>query len=283
MFSKVPDKLKNFATKTATAAQDLKAKLSFDTFPQEINERTINSNKDNMTNIASMLTWVIKMVKNLIEKVDQQWDIITVHTEALANPKEALDVKDEEINMLKTAIEQVSLEADETRQRGMKGNLLISSPNRGANNKTLVDYEIITNGVNTRKESHTSIVKKLIKLKTDVEVQDREIIACHPMGKQESNTFLLRLVDRSPGSSWDQIVQGMKKGGNFKHEVNVFINFQLTKRRIALASKARTAKSAGKISKVFVDHNGKIRVKKEGADEKYVEVKTEADLNNFIK
>lgn len=278
VFSQVPVKLKNFATKTASTALKLKAKFSFETFEANINKRTVNSSKDILVNMASMMNWLVNMIKHILEKIDQQGDIITVHTEVLANPSDALDAKDEEIDCLKKELDRLDLEVDETRQRGMKGNLIISSPNRG-NIPSLVDYKTLTIEGRRERESHTSLVKRLIKKKTGVDVKDREIAACHPM--KGKNTFIISLADRSPGSSWELIVAGMKKGGNFKHEVNVFINIQLTDRRVDLASKARTARSDGKISKVFIDQNGKVKVKKEGADEKYQEVKTEADLYNF--
>ena len=102
------------------------------------------------------------------------------------------------------------------------------------------------------------------------------------MGKKENNTFVIRLNNRCPGSSWEKITEGMKKDGCFVHDVNVFINIMLTKRRASLAKKARDAKFHRKISKLFIDQNGRIKVKKEG-DKDYSKVKTETELKEFIK
>ena len=279
VFDKVPAKLRDFASKTADAILDVKAKLSFDNIPPP--KTRSNGLADNEEeNVTSIVTWLVSMLKHVLEKIDQQGDIITVHTEALANPKEALDDKDEEIAVLRKEIEETKLEADETRQRGMKGNLIISSPHR-TNKPTRAVYGTVGDGVSRKKESHTDVVKRLIKEKTGIEVKDSEISACHPMGKKENNTFIIRLNNRSPGSSWEKIIEGMKKDGCFVKEVNVFINFMLTKRRADLAKKARTAKIDHKISKLFIDQNGRIKVKKEG-DKDYFEVKTEENLYNYI-
>ena len=55
-----------------------------------------------------------------------------MHTEVLAKPKEALLVaKEEEIEKLQNEIQELTKEVDETRQRGIKGNLIVSSPENG--------------------------------------------------------------------------------------------------------------------------------------------------------
>ena len=57
----------------------------------------------------------------------------------------------------------------------------------------------------------------------------------------------------------------------------------LTKRRTALAKKVRAAKTGHKISKYFIDQNGRIKVKKTGdAEKSYHEVKSEDELNSLL-
>ena len=75
----------------------------------------------------------------------------------------------------------------------------------------------------------------------------------------------------------------MRTGDNFVKDVNVFINYMLTKERSELAKKVRAAKTAKKINKYFIDQNGRIKVKKTGdAEKNYHEVKSEDDLNHLI-
>ena len=134
-----------------------------------------------------------------------------------------------------------------------------------------------------RRESQIDVIKRLIKTKTNITVEDHEIVACHPIGKNENTTFVIRLGNRSPGSSWHKITEGMKTGDGFNREVNVFINYMLTSRRQTLAKKVRDAKKEKKISKYAIDQNGRIRIKKLGdTDKKYYEVKSENDLNALI-
>ena len=130
VFAQVPQKLKTFATKTADAILDVKAKLSFDNIKAPVNTRTQGLTENESENIGFAVNWIVSMFKHVLEKIDQQGDIITVHTEALADPKSALDAKDAEIDNLKKELHKVKTEVDETRQRGIKGNLIISSPNR---------------------------------------------------------------------------------------------------------------------------------------------------------
>ena len=65
-------------------------------------------------------------------------------------------------------------------------------------------------------------------------------------------------------------------------EVNVFLNYQLTPTRSALAKEVRTAKQAKKIEKYSVDNNGRIKVKpKTGVDRSFQEVKNKDDLDRL--
>ena len=56
----------------------------------------------------------------------------------------------------------------------------------------------------------------------------------------------------------------MMKASNMERTVPVYINFQLTERRAALAKSVRQAKSDSKVAGYSVDQNGKIKIKKNG-------------------
>ena len=84
-----------------------------------------------------------------------------------------------------------------------------------------------------REESDTEMVVRLVKIKTGQEIPLQDIVACHPIGKnKDSHTYILSVANRKPGSAWDVITTGMRKG--FTNTDNICINFQLTHRRIAL-------------------------------------------------
>ena len=52
------------------------------------------------------------------------------------------------------------------------------------------------------------------------------------------------------------------KASNMERTVPVYINFQLTEKRAALAKSVRQAKSDSKVAGYSVDQNGKIKIKK---------------------
>ena len=81
---------------------------------------------------------------------------------------------------------------------------------------------------------------RLIFLKTGVTVPLTDIVACHVLSKQGSDsTYIIRFGNRRPGSAWDIIASGMLTGRNKEYKdnfraANVFLNFQLTKKRAEL-------------------------------------------------
>ena len=175
VFSEVPTALKAFATKVTDKMSQLKARLHF-----EFMDDTVNFNlrskgldaKDNSRNMITITQWIVSALRHIIDTVEQQGDIITVHTEAFAHPREALLVaKDEEIKDLQNEIRELTKEVDETRQRGIKGNLIISSPENG-NGGTLANH--IT--VDGTRESDTDMVIRLIKQKTGVAVNKNDVV-----------------------------------------------------------------------------------------------------------
>ena len=97
------------------------------------------------------------------------------------------------------------------------------------------------------------------KLKTGQQIPLQDISACHPIGRKESNSFILCVANRKPGSAWDIITTGMRKGFEGNH--NIFISYQLTDRRIALSKEVKLAKKDKLIKKFSIDANGKIWIK----------------------
>ena len=170
---------------------------------------------------------------------------------------------EKDINKKYSAIEK---EYDEVRQRSLKGNLIVSSPARtttgGHTIPSLAKHEMFWDRFgNWRCETDMEMIQRLIELKTGVWVSDRDIIACHPLGRRERNSFIISINNRSPLSSWDMITRGMMSAENNFSKDNIFLNFQLTKRRGDLAKEVRKAKKDGVIKSYEIDMNGRIFVR----------------------
>ena len=131
------------------------------------------------------------------------------------------------------------------------------------------------------KEADIDMVLRLVEEKTLVAIPKEDVIACYPMGKREKNTFIITGNNRKPGSAWERLTAAMMKSSTMTKECNVFVNFQLTKERGALAKVVRSAKTAGRISNYIIDQNGKIEIKKGDAKE-YIPVTSEEHMNGML-
>ena len=179
----------------------------------------------------------------------------------------------------------IDKEYDEVRQRCLKGNLIVSSPVRttsgGHNIPSLAKHEMFWDRFgNWRCETDMEMIQRLIELKTGVWVNERDVTACHPLGRREKNTFIISISNRSPLSSWDMITRGMMSGENNFSKDNIFINFQLTKRRGEIAQEVRKAKKDGLVKSYEIDMNGRIFVKYAGTNNKTYEIFNKNDIQN---
>ena len=240
VFANVPAKLKDFAARTMNVLEAT-AKVSIASLKginlKDIKKRTFTGNPLNLdkvevnNSIPAALNWVVKILKNVLEKLDEQGDIIRVHTEVLANPEAAMDVSKKEVEALKKDNETLRAEIDETRQRGIKGNIIVSCPVR--NGETLAKHRSEkVNGI-VKKETDTELVIRLIREKTKVSIPMEDVVACHPLGHRDKHNFIIRISNRKPGSAWDGVVAAMMKASNMDKTVNAFLNFQLTEKRAA--------------------------------------------------
>ena len=173
VFENVRGKLKEVAAKTVNVVE-AKAKVSIDslkniTFTRRDNPLDLDeANPDK--NISLVINWIVQLLKSVLEKLDEHGDLIRVHTEALADPKVALDVaKSDEIDTLKDVNEKLRVDLDETRQRGMKGNILVSSPSKPGKETSLKHKVDLVDGIQVT-ESDTDMVLRLIFEKTTVTI-----------------------------------------------------------------------------------------------------------------
>ena len=71
----------------------------------------------------------------------------------------------------------------------------------------------------------------------------------------------------------------MSGENNFSKD-NIFINFQLTKRRGEIAQEVRKAKKDGLVKSYEIDMNGRIFVKYAGTNDKTYEIFNKDDIQN---
>ena len=106
------------------------------------------------------------------------------------------------------------------------------------------------------------------------------------MGKK-GTSYLVRILNRAPGSNWGILTAGMargkKAGGeeNFSKD-NIFVNYQLTDSRGNLAYNIRTAKKEGKVHKYAINDNGVIKVRKSERDQQWIPVKNQNELDQLL-
>jgi hypothetical protein len=215
-------------------------------------------------------------------------DKINQHAALLKFTQKTVDTKADQVDVTSLKAQVVALEAecDEVRQRGMKGNLIITSPNRAdcasrAVQQTKPDR---TTGA-MRKETEAEMCVRMIHDKTGVEVPLQDIVACHALnGRGADTSYIIRIANMKPGSAWDILAAAILTGKNKVtkvNKVNVFINFQLTKRRGELMQLARKAKVDKRIVKYGADQNGRITVKVK-VDSRFEEVTCGLDLQRII-
>ena len=271
---------------------DATAKIKINSLHNSIWTRTSPNptDVDDLKNVKSdavipfVINWVVQVLKEMLTTLDEQGDIMRVHSEALADPKGVIGTaSSKDFNALKEENAKLREEIDEIRQRGMKGNILVSSP-AGTNKPTLLIPQPKSTPDNRKvNESDVEMVLRVIKDKTNVVVPKEDITACHRVGKKETNTFVVSFNNRKSGSAWEEVTAAMMKPKNMVKEKNVFLNFQLTKYRADLAKAVRQAKKDDRIAAFSIDRNGNIKIKKLAADKEYLKVKSVENMERMLQ
>ena len=216
------------------------------------------NNPNSKQNLTNVVNWLVEVCSILVDKVN-----VITHKEEAKKGDEVQQKKDLEVKY-----KQIADETDEIRQRSMRGNLIISSPNN--NGKTSL-FKQQTNTVEGReeKESEMEMVLRVVKQKTSVQFRKEEIHAFHPIGPDRRNptSFILKVSNRSPHSNYSILSAGMKTGWNestgtsFSQD-NVYISHQITPKRVTFLKEIiKPAHKKKDIFKYLVDDMGQIKVK----------------------
>ena len=289
VFHKARGKLHDLSSKTLKS-MDATAKVKISSLQNSIWTRTspnptdIDAHKKSDAALPFVINWVVQVLKEMLHTLDEQGDIMRVHSEALADPKIVIDsASNREVVALKEENVKLREEIDETRQRGMKGNILVSSPASATKPTMMIPKALDTSDNRKVNESEVEMVLRVIREKTSIVIPEEDIIACHRVGKKETNSFVVRFNNRKPGSAWEVLTAAMMKPKGLAKDKNVFLNFQLTKHRADLAKAVRQAKKDEKIAAYSIDRNGTIKIKKLAGDKEYLTVKSVNNLDSMLQ
>ena len=199
------------------------------------------------------LNFLQKVINNLEERlsevelkvnVDKGW--LEAEVENKLSP---VKVKVEELEKEKVRLAQ---EVDEARQRGMKGNLILSTrPDKKSLLKPV--------RVDAVMQSPTQMCLKAIKDKTGATFSESDVLACHALGNKENPKYIVKILNWK-SHAWETLVTGMvnpKKDEYFDNN-GLFISFQLTPLRQEILQNVRKARTLKHIGKFKVDSNGRI-------------------------
>ena len=175
--------------------------------------------------------------------------------EQLTQQKEELEqVKQENLNLRKVA-NQAMEEAEEARQRSMKGNLKIHAPHLKQEHK------------DGRRETLAEMCCRGLKGHTGAAiVPSSDVIACHKL--PEAGSYIMRVGNMSEGSGWEALTAGMVSGklvgrqDEYFRKDGVHVSFQLTQGKAKLLHQVRLARKERLLSKFSTNENGKITVRR---------------------
>ena len=198
--------------------------------------------------------------------------LLTIVTAQVEDQRKLKAEQDRRFDNIENRVREQGDKLDEIQQRGLKGNLLISSPTNGGKTSLLkTPAQLEEEGV-----SVLDHVRELVRTKYNVDLPASDVQACHhvpswPKGRKgppEYKSIVLRIWNRTNGSAWSALVAGIMSGG--AKDVNAYANFQLTKQRSDLVYTLRKLKEAKKISKFYTNENGHVSYR---ISEKSIKVK----------
>ena len=165
-----------------------------------------------------------------------------------------------EITELQSKVQDLESDLDSASQK-MKTGTIILTQQKEVN---LIKSEEVLEAENQSVEAHAC---SLIKLKTGVAVEERELKVAHHL---PNGNLKVKFADLKSGSTFSQVVKKIKsKPSREEKEVKMYLNFELTKRRNAVLYEIRKLKRENKLYRFFTDFDGSISViQREGEKEK---------------
>ena len=186
------------------------------------------------------------------------------------------------VEMLTDGFKRINSELDECKQRLRKGTLIISSQERTKNGKRIpslfddmlpkkrpsVSDESSPFSSQQSPEKDTQDLIKILDLVEKeywVKIPVDHVVACHWI---PNGSYIIRVDRRSPSSPWRKIVSAIQSGT--KAGNNLFVNFNLTRGRLALLKEVRSLRWNSKIQKFSIDENGCLAIRLNSSDNKNI-------------
>lgn len=239
---------------------------------------------------ASVTTWIAKQLEMVREQaqVNRQaisgiFTVIKDTQDEVNQLRETITKLEESNRELEKAKQEQVFQLDETKQRSLKGQLIVSTPARTKGGVTTnpIPRQRSNQHGQVEKESDLSYVSRLISLRNKMVVDTRQVSAVHGIGPtyevgtgadrfKEYSSFVIVFSDWKAGSNFQELSTYLTSGKNNQGQFcttreNVFINFQLTPLRQKLAKAIREARWAKKIERDSVNENGQFKVKVQGS------------------
>ena len=235
-------------------------------FLEEATEAGPTRDKARSHNVSVAINWLQEMVRTLIQKVNEHGQILKFSQQLTDSKADQADVE-----AIKTKNEALEKELDECRQRGMKGNIILSSPDHGRAVNMLKHTNIQVNDTIRLEHDHEMCIR-VIREKTGVQLHTSDVIACHALPTKGNNTsFILRVGNMRQGSNWETLAAGMLTGKNketgryFNKDYNLYLSFQLTNKRSTLLKAVKEKRKVKVVERYGVDQNGKVTILLRGA------------------
>ena len=199
------------------------------------------------------LQQLINKLEIRLQKVEKDTDVTKgwVETEVV----EKVAPFKERVEKLEVKATHLEMDIDETRQRGMKGNLILST-------RFTTKHLLTQKNLAGHTETPSAMCKRLIQEKTGVDLPLADILACHSVGK---SSYIVKILNWKKDSAWESICTAMATGKNQTSQnmmVNndIFLSFQLTSRRqVLLRNVVKARKEKNKNVKNYkVNQNGRI-------------------------
>ena len=264
---------------------------------EEFLEDTDETKKqDKLKELHGVITaWCSKMIQNLRKQVElnrgaisEFFGVINEVTDKVVELEAIIDTVKAENEKLVKEKEELASRVDEVQQRSLKGQLVVSTPTRQQGRVLPIPRKTTNEHGQAVVESDLAYTSRLVSLLTKIKVKEEQTNACHGIGPKkngEYESFVLSFSDRRAGSSWEEVTSAMMTGRNnfgkgelcYNRDANVFLSFQLTKPRAALAKAVREARYAGKVAKDSINQNGEIKVKLTG-EQVWRKVSSEEEL-----
>ena len=290
----------------------------------------VTYNNDEERHMVVAFNWLVKINLGLVTKFNLQAEAIhklsllqsnvtRVEKQLLKCEEAVAKVEEVEVKLgeveskvedAKTKVEKteekaakLELDGDKQMQHSLVGTFTISSPDL-AGKPSLARKEQVRDaqGNCIGLESHLQTTMRMLRASCGLTFPDADIESVYPIGKTrldktdtslgQSTTWVVKVGNRRPGSTWDELQTGITTGRVLnnkdqfflKPNSNVYLNNFLTpKRATFLKEVIKPARAARKILNYTVDQWGLIRVRRAaGSGRPWAVVTTKEELQTFI-